>query len=312
MIRQPVMILMFAGCIGAMAHRPQTPAAEIRHRFLAVDESRGQLVYVDQADASKDWTFKLPIKHRDLQLVGGNRILLSTPDGYREYGLADRRLVKEVKGYPGGMSARRMQDGNTVLACNAQGVNVYEFDAADQLLRKANFPVASTRVIRLTPQGTVLFGSGNQVFEGDLTGQTLHKLSLPQGVWAYQSVRLPTGRLLVAGGYQTRMYEIDMDGTVVRTIPDERAAGDKSLGLHFLGGFQVLKNGDIVICNWTGHDPQDSSKGVQIVQYSQAGQLVWKWHDPARAGSINGVLVLDALDPAVLNDDSSSVLQPTP
>ena len=65
-----------------------------------------------------------------------------------------------------------------------------------------------------------------------------------------------------------------------------------------------------MICNWTGHDPQDSNKGVQIVQYSQAGQLVWKWHDPARAGSINGVLVLEDLDPAVLNDDSPSVLQP--
>jgi hypothetical protein len=310
MSRHPVTLLLIAWGIGAMAGGPQMRAADIRHRFLAVDESRGQLVYVDQTDSSKDWTFKLPVKHRDLQLVGGNRVLLSTPDGYREYDLTDRRLVKEIKGYHGGMSARRLRDGKTVLACNTQGVTVFEFSVADQLLREAHFPVDSTRVIRLTPQGTVLFGSGNQVFEGDLSGQTLHKVSLPQGVWAYQSVRLPSGRLLVAGGYQTRMYESDMDGTVVRTIPGEQAVGDKSLGLHFLGGFQVLKNNDIVICNWTGHDPQDSSKGVQIVQYSQAGALVWKWHDPARAGSINGVLVLDDLDPAVLNDDSSSVLQP--
>lgn len=310
MTKPPIILLMSVWAFGAMGEGRQTFAAEIRHRFLAVDESRVQLHYVDQTDSSKDWTFKLPVKHRDLQLVGGNRVLLSTPDGYREYDLADRRPVKEVQGYPGGMSARRLRDGRTVLACNAQGVTIYEFDAADQLLRKANFPIASTRVIRLTPQGTVLLGSGNQVFEVDLTGRTLRQVSLPQGAWAYQSLRLPNGHLLVAGGYHTRMYEIDADGSLARTIPSQQAANDESLGLHLLGGFQVLKDGDIVICNWTGHGPQDSSKGVQIVQYSPAGELVWKWHDPTRAGSINGVLVLDDLDPTVLNDDASSVLQP--
>ena len=126
MTKRPVMFLMMASTIGALGNLPQTQAAEIRHRFLAVDESRGQLHYVDQTDSSKDWTFKLPVKHRDLQLVGGNRLLLSTPEGYREYDLTDRRMVKEVKGCPGGMSARRLPDGKTVLACNAQGVTIYD------------------------------------------------------------------------------------------------------------------------------------------------------------------------------------------
>ena len=289
---------------------PGLSAAEIRHRFLAVDESRGQLLYVDESDASKEWTLKLSVKHRDLQLVGGNRVLLSTPDGYREYDLADRRLVKEVKGYAGGMSARRLRDGRTILACNAQGVTFYEFDRGDQRLRQANFPGVSTRVVRLTPQGTLLFGSGNQVYEGDLTGKLLHRFSLPEGAWAYQSLRLPDGHLLVAGGYHTQMYELDADGKVVRTIGGKPAGEAKTLGLHLFAGFQILSNGDLVVANWTGHGAQDSGKGVQIVQYNPAGQLVWKWHDPARAGSINGVIILDDLDPAVLNEDASSVLRP--
>ncbi len=286
------------------------PAAEIRHQFLAVDESRGQLLYVDESDASKDWTLKLNVKHRDLQLVGGNRVLLSTPDGYREYDLADRRLVKEVTGYPGGMSARRLRDGRTILACNTQGVTFYEFDADDKRLRQANFPDIATRVVRLTPQGTLLFGSGNQVFEGDLTGKILHRFSLPEGAWAYQTLRLPNGNFLVAGGYHTQMYELDADGKVVRTTGGQPAEHAKTLGLHLFAGFQILSNGDVVVCNWTGHGAQDSSKGVQILQYNTAGQLVWKWHDPARAGTINGVIMLDDLDPAVLNDDASSVLGP--
>jgi len=49
---------------------------------------------------------------------------------------------------------------------------------------------------------------------------------------------------------------------------------------------------------------------VQILQYNAAGKLVWKWHDPARAGTVNGVIIMDDLDPAMLNDDASSVLRP--
>ena len=310
MTRKPAIVLTAVCVIAAVGCGQQLRAAEIRHRFLAVDESRGQLVYVDQTDASKNWTLELPVKHRDLQLVGANRVLLSTPDGYREYDLADRQLVKEVKGHPGGMSARRMRDGRTILACNARGVTVYEFDARDQVLRQANFQVASTRVVRLTPRGTLLFGSGNQVFEGDLAGKLLHTFSLPEGAWAYQSLQLPSGHWLVAGGYHTQMYELDAEGKVVRTVGGQPAEEAKSLGLHLFAGFQVLKNGDIVVANWTGHGAQDSSKGVQIVQYNSTGQLVWKWHDPVRAGSINGVIVFDDLDPAVLNDDATSVLRP--
>jgi hypothetical protein len=310
MTKMPAMFLLVA-CAAVVAQRGvQLRAAEIRHRFLAVDESRGQLLYVDEADASKGWTLKLSVKHRDLQLVGRNRVLLSTPDGYREYDLADRRLVKEVKGYAGGMSARRLQDGRTILACNTQGVTFYEFDRGDQLLRQANFPGISTRVVRLTPQGTLLFGSGSQVYEGDLTGKVLQHFSLPEGAWAYQSLRLPNGHLLVAGGYHTQMYELDADGKVARTIGGQPAGEAQSLGLHLFAGFQILNNGDMVVCNWTGHGAQDSSKGVQILQYNAAGQLVWKWHDPAQAGTINGAIIMDDLDPAVLNDDASSVLRP--
>lgn len=74
-------------------------AGEIRHRFLAKDESRSQLLYVDQTDPLKDWVIQLGAKCRDTQLAGKNILLVSSPDGYREYSLADRQMIKEVKGY---------------------------------------------------------------------------------------------------------------------------------------------------------------------------------------------------------------------
>ena len=57
---------------GLLAQQP------IKHRFLAADESRGQLIYVNQFDPTQDWTLKTPEKHRDMQLIGGGKLLVNT------------------------------------------------------------------------------------------------------------------------------------------------------------------------------------------------------------------------------------------
>lgn len=283
----------------------------IRHRFLAVDESRTQLHYVDQGDSPHDWTIKLPCKHRDLQLVGQNRLLMSWPEGYREFDLGTRQIVKEVRGFRGAMTARRLPNGHTILSCNLEGVTVYELGTDDQVLRKVNFKTGATRVLRRTAQDTLLFGSGPQLFEGDWGGRILRTWTLPVKSWCYQALRQPGGHLFVAGGYNPTMFEVDNEGTVVaERVSPATAGAEQSQGWHFLGGFQILAGGDMVVCNWTGHGHDDSRKGPQILQFDHAGQVVWQWHDPERAGSINGVLILDGLDPAVLNDDVNFVLGP--
>ena len=285
-------------------------AEEIKHRFLAVDESRDLLLYVDQTDASKDWDLKLPAKHRDIQLIGKNRVMLSSPDGYREFDLADRKMVKAVKGYAGAMSARRLANGNTILARNFEGVTVHELGADDKEIRKVNFKGYATRVVRLSPKGTLLFGSGNQTLEGDWNGE-VKKITVPGAkAWAYQSLRKPDGNLLVSGGYNPTIFELGPDGKVVKTWGGKETPDGKTLGYYFFGAMQVLKSGDLMVCNWTGHGAQDSAKGAQILQFNKDGQVVWKWHDPKRAGSIHGIIVLDDLDTSVLNDDVSYVLGP--
>lgn len=286
------------------------PSREIRHRFLAIDESRSQLHHIDERDPSGDWTLKLPGKHRDLQLVGRNRLLMSWPEGYREVDLGLRKIVKEVKGYQGASTARRLPDGRTVLSCNVQGVTVYELGADDQVLRKVNFQTGATRVIRRTSDDTLLFGSGPKLFEVDWSGRILRTITLPGKSWVYQALRRPDGHVLVAGGYNPALFELDREGRTVRTVPDGAAGEAPPGGRYFFGAFQILGSGDVVVCNWTGHGHDDSRKGPQLFQFNSAGQVVWKWHDPERAGSIDGVLILDGLDPAVLHDDVSFVLGP--
>lgn len=287
-----------------------TQPAGVRHRFLAVDESRGQLVYTDQFEPKNDWSIKLPGRCRDYQLIGGDAILLSTPDGFAEYSLVTKELVRQVKGYRGAVAARRMPDGRTVLACNQQGVTVYEVGADGKVGRKANFKTPQTRLVRLTAEGTLLFGANDRIVEGDLDGKTIRSAAIPAGKHVYQALRRADGHVLVATGYGGSVVELDGQGKVVRTLGGRDAPGAKEHNFNFFAGFQVLRNGHVVVSNWTGHGAGDSSKGTQIVEFDKDGLVVWSWHDAKRAGTIHGVIVLDELDTKVLHDDVSGVLGP--
>jgi hypothetical protein len=287
-------------------------ARSIEHRFLAIDESRGQLHLVDQRNTNQGWTLKLPERCRDYQLVGSHQILLSSTTGYYVYSLTNRALVKQLHDprYNGTASARRLPDGRTILGCNQNGICFFELGPDDTLRRTAKFPELNTlRLMRLSPAGTLLFGAnGNLVVEADLGGQVLARFTLPEPAkHVYQILRLPNGNLLAAAGYGHYLAEIDAAGRIVKRIDGSSQPAETYP--HFWCGYQVLNNGNIVMCNWTGHGAGDSAKAPQLIEFDPAGKLVWSWHNPALAGTLHGVVVLDDLDPSVLNDDSSGTLR---
>lgn len=288
----------------------------IKHRFLAADESRSQLIYVDQFEPSKDWTIKTPEKHRDMQLIGGGKLLVNTDSGYREYDLKTHKEVREVKKdfLRGSMSLQRLPDGRTIVGCNQKGgITFCELDGSDKLVNTITFPqLSNLRLFRLSPRGTLLFGAielkENKVIEADMKGAILRRVNLPDARHNYQVLELPNKNLLVADGYGAAVEEVDPAGKAVRKLGGK--PGQPGLLMYFFAGMQVLKNGNIVVSNWTGHGAQDSEKAPQVLEFGTDGRIVWKWHDPQRAGSIHGVIVMDDLDPDVLNTDTSSVLGP--
>lgn len=280
-------------------------ASQIQHRFIGIDEPRAQLVYVDQAVPTSNWTLKLPEKCRDYQLVGDNKLLLSGGDGYYEYDLKTRQQTKAVKGYPGGVFARRRADGSTLLGRNVgDHVEISILDAADRLQKTLTFPKAGTRLGRLTSEGTVLFGNNTQLLEGSLDGQPAKAIPVSDCKHLYQAVRRPDGHIVLASGYTAAIVELDVQGQEVRRLGGLNHPQAKGLGFHFFSGFQTLKNGHVVVANWTGHGASDSANGVQLVEFAPDGSIAWTWHDPAMAGSLHGVLVLDDLDLQSLNADA--------
>jgi hypothetical protein len=264
------------------------------------------LLYVDESAPEKNWT--LAIKDGpawSMQLVGNNRILVAIPNkgGFREYDLATKEIVREkfnAKRYSGSMSAVRLPDGRTVLACEGgrgKPVRLYLFDEKDEEIANWKFPeLRSLRLLRATPNGNLLFGSNkNNILEVTAEGKRVRSIVVPDAVYTFQVSQLGNGNYLVACGYAGFLAEMDKDGKLIRKL----GGRPEPVGLSyiFMSQFQCLENGHIVVATWTGHSSSDSKKGQQLVEFDTAGKVVWKWHDAAFAGSILGVIVVDNKDP---------------
>src|SRR5579864_5755771 len=88
--------ICLALCFGAVA----VAAAPVKHEFIAIDEGKTNLLYVNENDPAKDWKVPIGKSHpRDMQLVGGNRILIGNVTGYSEFDITSGRRLVDVTNF---------------------------------------------------------------------------------------------------------------------------------------------------------------------------------------------------------------------
>ncbi|MDR3182288.1 MAG: hypothetical protein LBT89_05085, partial [Planctomycetaceae bacterium] len=274
----------------------------IKHKMLLLDESRGQLLYVDESDSSKNWIYTEPDgKGRvwDMQLIGGHKLLIAATDfgGFREIDMKTHKVVREVidAKYKPTRSAVRLSDGRTVLGIDKKNTQIAVLDKDGKETKFIDrTDTRGIRLLRRTPRNTILFGGQNDIYEITFDGEELRRVTVPNSRYNYQTLELPNGHWLVATGYGCQLLELDKDGKALKTF----GGNPPPAGLWYLfySKFQVLPNGHIVLATWTGHGAKDSDKGQQLVEFDRDGKIVWTWHDTKLAGSLNGVIVLDHLD----------------
>jgi hypothetical protein len=290
-------------------------SAAIQHDFVAIDEGHATLLHVDERDQSKDWL--VPIGQpaaRDLQLVGGNKVLVGHHHGYSEFDLALGRRVKEFKALAGVTAVRRQPDGHTLVAGvdipGAPGVAVLELDASDREIHRAIFPGDYVRLIRQTEQGTYLMSCNDRIREGSRDGKYLREFPVDGFYHAWKALRLPNGNLLVTAGYGAFVVELDPAGKIFRKFGGKESVPE-NVRPFFYAMFQLLPNGNVVLANWQGHGPGFGHSGVQLLEFNGAGEIVWTWSRAELISSLQGVLVLDGLDTALLHDERAGVMRPS-
>jgi hypothetical protein len=304
-------ILVLAGLAS-----PGSRAADgaIKHDFLAIDEGLVTLLRVAENDPAKNWT--VPIGRtapRDLQLVGGGRVLVGHDAGYTEFELATGKVAREVTRHKGVTSVRRLPGGNTLLAGvnldGANGIVILEVDDAQAVQRKSVLPGNYVRLLRETTAGSFLFVSNAVIREVTREGASLHEWTVAGFRNAWKAVRLPNGHTLASAGYGAFLVELDGGGAVVRKF-GAKGEVPAAVNPNFYATFQLLRNGHVVVANWQGHGPGHGASGVQLLEFDRAGVIVWTWSEAKRISSLQGVLVLDGLDPAVLHDEREGVMAP--
>jgi hypothetical protein len=286
----------------------------VQHEFIALDEGRATLLHINERDPSKNWI--VPIgrpQARDMQLVGGGRVLIGHHHGFTEFDIATGKIAEEFSALEGVTAARRQANGNTVIAgvnlAGATGVVVLELDANDREVHRAIFPGDYVRLIRQTKDGTYLMCCNDRIREGSREGQYLREFPVEGFYHAWKAVRLANRHLLVSAGYGAFLVELDPAGKIIRRFGGKESV-PAGVNPSFYAMFQLLPGGNIVLANWQGHGEGHGSQGVQLLEFNENGQIVWQWSESRWISSLQGVLVLDGLDVGVLHDERNGLMQP--
>jgi hypothetical protein len=305
----------FASFLALLGHLsgPNLPAAPITHEFIAIDEGLSMILHVNERDPSKDW--RVPTGQafaRDMQLIGNGRILIGHDRGYTEFSIATGKVLKEFFTLSGVTSVRRLENDHSLIAGvglnGAKGVVLLELDAADTIRSQTVYPDKYVRMVRHTAKGTLLMACDNTIKEFDGAGHNLWQATVPNFGHAWKAVRLLNGHTFASAGYGGFMVELDTDGTVLRKFGGKETTAP-AVNSNFFAMFQLLANGHVVVANWQGHGPGHGASGVQLLEFDQSGAIVWSWSRAELISSLQGVLVLDGLDTAVLHDERNGPME---
>ncbi|MGI8583167.1 MAG: hypothetical protein ACR2KX_13270 [Chitinophagaceae bacterium] len=282
-------------------------------RLLLRDEGLSQLSYIDISNPKANWFVPVPIG-RDMQLVGSGRVLIGTANGYEEREIATGNKVSELTSFPGTVAARRLKNGNILLTGvnwqGKQGIVLVELNKSNTIRGMIVYPGFNyVRLVRETILGNFLITADDTVFEGTADGRIIWQArvtGLPKP-HAWQALRLANGQTIVSGGYAKNFQIFSAEGKLLDTI-----TGPKEVNPGFYAGFQIVANGNYVVTNWQGHGPSFGASGIQLLEYTPKGKLVWQWkQDATKFSSLQGVIVLDGLDLNRLHvEDKNGILTP--
>lgn len=291
------------------------------HQMILADYALGKIIYVNLDDPTKDWDLDVPGGARDIQLIGGNKVMVGTvekgsgPYGWHEVDIATGKIVKSVTGLTGAfMSAQRLANGNTLLIGDSllggSGAVVVETNDKKEVVSKRQFPGSNFRTVRRSRDGHFFIGSGSNMVEYSVDGKEVWRADVGAQP-AYMALKLPSGVRVVASGHGGKIFTYDAKtGLKIKTISLPDIDGTHSMPA-FASAFAIIPNGNYVTTNWSGGSKTHGHDGPQVSEYTPDGKVVWSWkQQPSRISSIYAVLVLDNLDLSKAHDDTAGPLAP--
>jgi outer membrane protein assembly factor BamB len=289
----PALVL---ACLCALA-RPQSaaPPAVKRHHFLFMQYAPGNRIVELSADGQVLWEHPVPGLAVMFEVLKSGHVLYAyggTPTGVQEVDRQHRVVWNYTAQCEQVLGFSSLPNGNILVGeqgpCRAVEVN-----------RKGE-------VVRITPLTTFekpahrQLRSIHRLRNGNLL--TCHEADAtvrevdPQGkvVWEYphvenvfEAIRLKNGDTLIGCGTQARIIEVTRDGKIVWEFGARDAP---ELGLNWITGIQILKNGNLVVANFLrGKEGQ----GVHAFEVTRDKRVVWTFADHRMSSLVTMAHVLD-------------------
>jgi len=294
------------------------PAGEVCHEFIANDNGRAQVNYVNEFCAPGEATCTRPpggvvwkkvVGHnlatpenspRTIEIVdnakaaGGKAILVSVNDGYVELDQTTGNIIANVTvQFVGVTGACRLPDGTTALGTNAS-IRIVSANGVQS--RAFNLPAGSNlRAINRDPAtGHFWLSKTETVYEVNDQGQIAWQGFMGTGTKGYAVWWRAGGGAYGTTGEPHTIVELNAAGQIVQTVggDDPSFAG---LKLDFFSGFVRTAKGNFIVAHWLGHNGTPDANTPEVIEFEPngaAGKVVWTWGNQTLARSITNVFVV--------------------
>ncbi len=281
------------------------PEGEICHEFLVNDNSRHQILYVNEFDPTSNWSQATQDTNggnspRQLEIVDnamasqGKAVMVSVNSGYEEYDLVTHeRLARVDLGGIGVRGAQRLPDGNTVLGIGDAALRVVSPDGST-VGTECNLPGTGDETLRILTRdadtGLIYYGRGLDIFAVNMDCEQQWTARFPDsGSKAYRVMAHPDGGAWATTGDPSTILLYDASGQVV----SELGGRDAFPGIvDFFSGFDIAESGNIVVANWWGHLESPPQDGPHVIELNAANEMVWRWGTQAEATNVTNVLLI--------------------
>lgn len=267
----------------------QAEETSVKHQFVCIGNHKDILVYVDQFTPENSWSIKIAKGSRDIQLLDNDRLLVSHGDGASEYSLSNgKKLEWEVSGYKNIQSARRLSSGRTVLLSQKGLLITLDKEGKELEKLKIKGSKLDLRLLRANQEGNWIIGSKlpKAILVINPKGSILKQYKLPGK--SYKAIQLENGNFLSSTGDSSKVVEISSTNKIVRFVGGK--AEHPSLNLDFNSGWSLAQNGNIIMCNWLGHDKHHTA--AHLLEFDSTNKLVWKWENHKLVKQVTNCLLI--------------------
>lgn len=269
----------------------------IHARFLAIDEGRQSLSFIDTDKPEPLWVLDLkefPLA-RSMQRLAEDRALVGFDRGFFELEISSGKVLHVVDKWKAVTAAWRQESATLVTGTNLEGITGVVVLTVDSQGTVCGLSHRDGDYVRLMQPGdaeTYLLCTNDHILETDTRLQALRSFKAEGFLHAWKAQRLAGGGTLVSAGYGAFMARFAPDGSLEQIFG--RAADlPPEIAPFFYASFQLRPNGMLLVANWQGHGPDNGGKGRQLLEFAPDGQLVGSWSSPAHLSSLQGLLVLE-------------------